>query len=98
MTTPDWTLEHKSIGPAGYLYYKEGLNTIEFYYEFGGGKVVAILYPPDKQAWDEKFPWAAGRRQEIVERTAQEAIRQYMSGCIAKEDKKKNWIEIRRKR
>ena len=61
----------KTEGRSGKVQYIEGSlfkkNTCEFYWEFGGPNVVAIIWFPKTDAeWDQKYPWAAGRRMEIV--------------------------------
>jgi hypothetical protein len=94
MSQPDWTVEFESRGRAGNIHYTEGSNVITFYYEFGG-TVVAIIWPPEKQVWDRKFPWAVGRRNEIIERVIQETLRQQAPGCIAEEDEQGNAINIK---
>lgn len=64
-------------GRSGKIQYIEGSlfkkNTCEFYWEFGGGDTVAIIwFPKDDAAWDAKYPWAAGRRMEIVRDMAEQ--------------------------
>ncbi|CAG0967660.1 hypothetical protein ARNL5_01404 [Anaerolineae bacterium] len=66
-------------GRSGTIQYIEGSlfkkNTCEFYWEFGGGDTVAIIwFPKDDAEWDRKYPWAAGRRMDIVKFMA-EAVR-----------------------
>lgn len=63
---------------SGTVQYIEGSlfkkNTCEFYWEFGGGDTVAIIWFPKTDAeWDAKYPWAAGRRMQIVKDMAEQA-------------------------
>lgn len=65
-------------GRSGTVQYIEGSflkkNTCEFYWEFGGADMIAtIWFPKDDAAWDKQYPWAAGRRMEIVKEMAEEA-------------------------
>jgi hypothetical protein len=65
-------------GPSGTIQYVEGWlkkNVCEFYWEFGGGDTVAIITIPTADKWDQKYPWASGRRQEIVSSVAEEVRR-----------------------
>ena len=62
-------------GPSGTVQYIEGFlkkNMCEFYFEFGGGDVVATVWFPTEEKWDEKYPWAKGRQKEIVEYVAKD--------------------------
>jgi len=65
-------------GQSGTVQYIEGIfkkNICEFYWEFGGGDTVAIITLPTEDKWDAKFPWASGRRKEIVSFVAEEVRR-----------------------
>jgi hypothetical protein len=61
-------------GRSGKVQYVEGWlkkNVCEFYFEFGGADVIATIWlPKDDSAWDAAYPWAAGRRMEIVREMA----------------------------
>lgn len=64
-------------GCSGKVQYIEGSffkkNTCEFYWEFGGAGTIAIIWFPKTDAeWDKKYPWAAGRRMDIVKDMAEE--------------------------
>lgn len=64
-------------GRSGTIQYIEGSlfkkNTCEFYWEFGGGDTVAIIsFPKDDAEWNKKYPWAAGRRIEVVKDMAEQ--------------------------
>ena len=62
-------------GPSGTVQYIEGLlkkNICEFYFEFGGGETVAIITIPTQEKWDAAYPWACGRREEIIQFVAKE--------------------------
>jgi hypothetical protein len=68
-------------GPSGTIQYIEGSlfkkNTCEFHWEFGGADTVAIIwFPKDDAEWDRKYPWAAGRRMEIVRDMAEQVRKQ----------------------
>ncbi len=64
-------------GRSGKIQYIEGSwfkkNTCEFYWEFGGGDTVAIInFPKDDTEWGAKYPWAVGRRMDIVKDMAEQ--------------------------
>lgn len=64
-------------GPSGTIRYTEKGQTCEFYWEYSGGDSVAcIWFPADDANWDEKYPWAAGRRMQIVKDVAEQVRRQ----------------------
>lgn len=68
-------------GRSGAIRYTEGSlfkkNTCEFYWEFGGPDVFSIIWFPKRDAeWDAKYPWAAGRRMEIVRDMAEQVRKQ----------------------
>ena len=94
MTESDWTVEIDEMGRAGSIYYKEGGNSIKFSFEIGGA-VTASIWPPEKHEWDARFPWAATRRKEIVDRVIAEVIRQKAPNAIAEEDERYNIIYIK---
>ena len=65
-------------GPSGTIQYREGwlkVNLCEFYWEFGGGDTVATVWFPKEDQWDDKYPWARGRRQAILTIVAQQVRR-----------------------
>lgn len=60
-------------GPSGTIQYSEGfwkVNTCEFYWEFGGGDTIATVWFPAEDEWDARYPWARGRRKEIIDSVA----------------------------
>jgi hypothetical protein len=65
-------------GPSGKVQYIEGFlkkNICEFYFEFGGADTVAIITVPTEEKWDAAYPWASGRRKEILNFVAEEVRR-----------------------
>jgi hypothetical protein len=65
-------------GQSGRVQYIEGFlkkNICEFYFEFGGGDTVAIITIPTEEKWDAAYPWASGRRKEIVTFVAEQVRR-----------------------
>lgn len=71
----DLRIEHELRG--GLVIYLEGSNRIDFDSELGDG---GIIFCPPSADWDQKFPWASGRRPMILERVATEFIRREFRG------------------
>jgi hypothetical protein len=65
-------------GSSGKVQYIEGWlkkNICEFYFEFGGADTVAIISVPTAEKWDATYPWASGRREEILKFVAEDLRR-----------------------
>jgi hypothetical protein len=90
-----WSVEVVTNGRSGSVIYHETAKSISFYWEFGGGDTVAIIWVEDLAVWRARYPWAIKRRQEIIERVAHEVIRQKASTCRAEFDDQSGCIYIR---
>jgi hypothetical protein len=88
-SSSNWNVECKPSGREGYIFYHEGTQEIPFYWEYGGGDVIAIVrfVEPDK--------FAIERRREILERVAQELIRQQAPASRSEIDEQNLSIYIR---
>jgi len=84
--TNDWRVEMPMGGRSGLVSYHEGSRVATFDWEFGGGNTVAIIYIGKASEWSQRYPWAADRRQEILERVKQEVIKQRAPTCRADVD------------
>jgi hypothetical protein len=73
-----WHVTIKQVAQYGTIHYFEVDQSaeIKFSWEFGGGSVIVMIFSPPEVSWDKNYPWAAGRRQQIIERVAQETVRQ----------------------
>src|SRR5262245_38971921 len=85
-STQDWSVECKPSGRDGYIFYHEGSHELPFYWEYGGGNVVVIVRFDEPDRFAARYPWAAERRREILERLAQELIRRQATNCTAEID------------
>ena len=57
---------------AGTVEYSEDGNTCRFSWELlGDDKVIACVWFPSEEKWDAAYPWAAGRRMEIMKEVAE---------------------------
>ena len=97
LTRKDWSVEVVTRGRDGHVVYHENLCAASFYWEFGGGNVIAVVHTGTASAWDEKYPWATGRREEVLERVIEEVIRQKAQSCIASVDEKNGEILFRQR-
>lgn len=71
------------------ILYTEGWlkkNTCEFYWEFGGGETVAIVWFPAETEWGAKYPWAKGWRREILDFVAEQTHRRQVPSTRIKWD------------
>ncbi len=72
-----------SSGRSGSVTYREGVQHIDCYWEFGGAEdVVAIVQCGTVEEWS-RYPWALDRRDEILGFIAREVIRQQAPTCVA---------------
>jgi hypothetical protein len=88
--TPE--VEVVAHGRSGVVRYREGANTHQFDWEFGGGKVVVTIYVPSPAEWDARLPWAAGRRSEVLAALGREVCRQKCPHCRV--DIADRWINL----
>lgn len=81
---PDsWNVEIVTKGRCGRIVYSQGQQVASFDWEFGGGEVVAIIYAGTATEWNQKHPWAAERRDLVLDRIISEVIRRKAPTCTA---------------
>ena len=93
--TQEWSVIVAQGGRGGTVHYREADGCIPMSWEFGGNDVVAIIYFEKDAIWRGQYPWAAGRRSEIVRRVADEMVRQKAPRCEAEIDEQSGWINLR---
>ena len=79
-----WTVTIEEHGRSGLIHYREGENAASFYWEFGGGPAVVLIWPPHNERWDEMLPWAKGRKADIIKNVASDVCRQKAPTCSFK--------------
>jgi hypothetical protein len=79
----DWQVDIVTKGRDGNVIYHEGSDSASFYWEFGGGDVVAIIHLGPASDWSKRFPWAAERRADVLNRMVNDVIRQKAHDCTA---------------
>ncbi len=91
-----WKVTIETRGQAGSVNYREGSNSAKFNWEFGAHDIIAFVWGPLPENWDNAYPWAIGRRREIMHRIADEVIKQRAAICWADFEYKRTNIKIRK--
>lgn len=93
-----WRVEIRENGRSGSVDYHEGAENITLHWEFCGGDTVASIWIGETGEWNARHPWAAGRRrQEILERIAEEVVRQRAPTCSALIEERSGFIVIKQR-
>lgn len=61
--------------PLVIVHYSEAGGSHDFEGELATRSVILSIYVPRAEEWDQRLPWAAGRRSEIIERVARHVSR-----------------------
>jgi len=90
-----WNIKIVESGRSGSIEYRDSAGQMSFYWEFGGGDTVAIIWGGDLASWKSRYPWAIDQRRTILERVAREVINQKAPRCRSEIDEKAGYIYIR---
>jgi hypothetical protein len=90
-----WSLECKPFGQSGYVFYHEGSRELPLYWEYGGGDTIVVVRVEEPEKLGARFPWVVGRERVILERIAQELVRQQAPGARTEIDEKDLAIYVR---
>jgi hypothetical protein len=63
-------------GQYGYIEYVEDGNICQCDWELEGGETIAVISVPSADGWDTQYPWAKGRRREVLNTVVTETRRQ----------------------
>lgn len=74
-------LEYIEEGRSGYIIYKEGQSRITFFFEYGGGNCVAIIYIPAIHEWENKTKRPLADRETIVRFVAEQCVKDKAPAC-----------------
>ena len=91
-----WQVTIVTKGQAGLVYYIEESNSARFEWEYGAYDIIAFVWGTLSENWDSTYPWAIGRRQDIMRRVAEEVIKQRARNCWADFDYDHTNIKIRK--
>jgi hypothetical protein len=87
-----WKVEILERGRCGSINYHEATTSVSFDWEFGGGNTVAIIWIGEPISWEN---WTVERRRKILQRVADEIIRQKAPSCRADIDEQQGFVYIR---
>ncbi len=55
-SSEQWSVKVVENGRSGSIEYRESAGSISFYWEFGGGDTVAIIWVDDLASWSTRYP------------------------------------------
>lgn len=93
--TSDGAVSIVEDGRSGEVIYLEAGQELRFYWEFSGGETFASVRVGTGADWREQYPWAAGRRSEILRFVASEVLRQRAPGGASHIDEQTGWMHLR---
>lgn len=80
-------LQYSSEGRGGSVIYQDAVSTIRFYYEFGGGNCVAIIFIPGVATWVNETGRSLEERDAILQFVADRCLKdQVSSGYVTISD------------
>jgi len=73
------SITYSSQGRGGSVIYQDAQSSIRFYYEFGGGNCVAILFIPDMASWEKETGRPIAERDSILDFVARQCLHDQVS-------------------
>ncbi|MEO6040181.1 MAG: hypothetical protein ABIQ93_17335 [Saprospiraceae bacterium] len=70
---------YSNDGRGGYVHYQSRAATFAFYYEFGGGEVVASIYLPSLPEWEKETGLPLARRDEVLNFMGRQVVKDQTS-------------------
>lgn len=68
-------VKYENQGRGGYAIFVEGLKSIKFEMEYGGGDCIFILYIPSAEKWETHTDFPLKEREEIIKFVADRVLR-----------------------
>lgn len=93
---PPFSVTIDRRGVSGDAHYREGQNTITFYWEFLSGEYVLYAWAAGGAEWDTNYPWAGGRKESIMQEVANEFLKGFDAKHGAVFDYPKNVIYFKK--
>ncbi len=82
-------------GRDGTVRFSRGLRTLDGYWSFGGGDIVAIVSMGSREEWQRQHAWALADRGAILRFVAAEVVRQRAPTCTAEIDEASGDVLLR---
>ena len=74
-------LEYINEGRGGYVIYKDEVGELKFFFEYGGGNCVVIIYVPSINDWANKTKRPLTQRQTVLTFVAERSIKDQAHNC-----------------
>ncbi|MEO6521385.1 MAG: hypothetical protein ABIN91_06905 [Mucilaginibacter sp.] len=74
-------LEYINKGRGGYVIYKDDINELKLFFEYGGGNCVAIIYLPTIKKWLQETKISIEKLEKIVRFIAEQSIKDQAPNC-----------------
>ncbi len=74
-------LEYETEGRGGTIIFRHGPDTIRFYWEFGGGNAIALIFVPTEDQWEAHTGLPLSERQPILDFVGARTVADKASGC-----------------
>ena len=65
----------ENSGPSGFAIYHDGVKTIKFYTEAGGGNCIFYISIPSEQNWEKDTGYSLEKRNEVLAFIADESLK-----------------------
>ena len=62
------------------MLYADDISLFSWYFEFGGGDVIAIITIPSAEKWEDETERSLADRQSIIEFVAQQSVNDQVPG------------------
>lgn len=73
------SIQYINQGRGGTVVYSDEQSSIRFYFEFGGGECVAIIFIPTEKEWEQSTGRSVKDRSAIIQWVAEQALRDQLS-------------------
>jgi len=75
-------LKYINEGRGGYVIYKDEVGELKFFFEYGGGNCVVIIYVPSANEWTNKTNRPLTQRQNVLTFVAERSISDQAHNCF----------------
>ena len=71
----------KQDGRGGTIHFLQGDHKVSMYWEFGGGRALALIFIPKEETWEKESGFPVSERMRILDWIARQVVYQKASGC-----------------